>query len=90
MNIVMIEFLEALPDGEVFATVPGGQSEAIGLGSTTAVKPAPFSVAVAWSTGAHLTLGTPVRCPYASLSLGFPKPTAVLPAIPSAKVCATA
>ena len=87
---MIIEFLDALPDGAVFATVPCGQSDCTGVGSTFTPNPAPLSTAVAASTGWHFTLGTPTRCPYAIFSVGRVKLTTGLPAIASCSVCWTA
>src|SRR5437763_17204573 len=78
------------PLGSVFATVPGGQSDATGVSDTVVVNPAPFSAAWAASTVWHRTSGTPDLLPKAISRLGGVKLTAGTPAMASRNVYSTA
>src|SRR6266511_3309615 len=86
----MIEFFDALPDGELLATEPGGHSDSTGLGSTMTLNSAFFRARVASASGAHFTPGTGTSWPKASLSLGLVKLTTGLPTMRSRRVCWTA
>ncbi len=55
--------LLVLPFGSVFATVPAGQAESIGLSSTEASRPASERIAFAAATDLHVTSGMLTRLP---------------------------
>src|SRR6266487_1658155 len=80
----------ASPLGSVFATVPAGQSELIGLSSLVTAKPAPSIMRRASSGDLHLTLGIADRLPNAISLVGGVKFCAGLSAIASRSEYSTA